>query len=73
MQFDLDSCLQGEIYVRGASAGGRATGIKGWTQAMNAPNFGALFETADVAQNNVGLGSGGPRLIQIWLENEFLN
>jgi hypothetical protein len=31
---------------------------------MTAPNFGALYQTPDVAQNNVGLGSGGPRLIQ---------
>lgn len=32
---------------------------------FTAPNFGALFQTLDVAQNNVGLGSGGPRIIQI--------
>jgi hypothetical protein len=32
---------------------------------MTAPNFGALDETLDVARNNVGLGSGGPRLIQL--------
>jgi hypothetical protein len=31
---------------------------------LTSPSFGALFQTPDVAQNNVGLGSGGPRLIQ---------
>lgn len=41
------------------------------SSTMNAPNFGALFETADVAQNNVGLGSGGPRLIQFGLKISF--
>jgi hypothetical protein len=41
------------------------------SSTMNAPNFGALFETADVAQNNVGLGSGGPRLIQFGLKLNF--
>jgi hypothetical protein len=38
---------------------------------MTAPNFGALFQTPDVAQNNVGLGSGGPRLIQFGLKFSF--
>lgn len=32
---------------------------------LAAPNFGTLFQTPDAAQNNVGLGSGGPRLIQL--------
>jgi hypothetical protein len=32
---------------------------------FTAPNFGAVFQTIDAAQNNVGLGSGGPRLVQI--------
>lgn len=32
---------------------------------QNAPNFGALYQTPDVAQGTVGLGSGGPRLIQL--------
>jgi hypothetical protein len=36
-----------------------------------APNFGALFTTPDAAQNNVGLGSGGPRLIQLALKLSF--
>jgi hypothetical protein len=36
-----------------------------------APNFGALFTTPDAAQNNVGLGSGGPRLIQFALKFSF--
>jgi Carboxypeptidase regulatory-like domain/TonB-dependent Receptor Plug Domain len=38
---------------------------------LTAPAFGALFETADVAQSNVGLGSGGPRLIQFALKFLF--
>ena len=38
---------------------------------LAAPNFGALFQTADAAQNNVGLGSGGPRLIQFALKLSF--
>jgi hypothetical protein len=38
---------------------------------MSAPNFGALYQTADVAQNNVGLGSGGPRLVQFALKLSF--
>ncbi len=37
----------------------------------SAANFGALYETPDVAQNNVGLGSGGPRLIQFGLKFLF--
>ena len=37
----------------------------------SAPNFGAVYETPDVAQNNVGLGSGGPRLIQLALKLMF--
>jgi len=36
-----------------------------------APNFGALFTTPDAAQDNVGLGSGGPRLIQFALKLSF--
>lgn len=38
---------------------------------MTSPTFGSLFQTADVAQNNVGLGSGGPRLIQFGLKLMF--
>lgn len=38
---------------------------------LTAPNFGAIFQTPDVAQNNVGLGSGGPRLIQFALKFSF--
>jgi len=38
---------------------------------LSAPNFGAVFQTPDVAQNNVGLGSGGPRLIQFGLKFSF--
>jgi Carboxypeptidase regulatory-like domain/TonB-dependent Receptor Plug Domain len=38
---------------------------------LTSPGFGALFQTADVAQNNVGLGSGGPRLIQFALKVMF--
>ncbi|HEV2387873.1 MAG TPA: carboxypeptidase regulatory-like domain-containing protein [Candidatus Acidoferrales bacterium] len=38
---------------------------------MSSPTFGSLFQTADVAQNNVGLGSGGPRLIQFGLKLGF--
>ena len=38
---------------------------------LTAPNFGAIFQTPDVAQNNVGLGSGGPRLIQFGLKLSF--
>lgn len=37
----------------------------------SAPNFGAISQTPDVAQNNVGLGSGGPRLIQFGLKFSF--
>lgn len=37
----------------------------------SAPNFGAISQTPDVAQNNVGLGSGGPRLIQFGLKFTF--
>jgi hypothetical protein len=36
-----------------------------------AANFGSLFQTPDAAQNNVGLGSGGPRLIQFALKLSF--
>jgi Carboxypeptidase regulatory-like domain/TonB dependent receptor/TonB-dependent Receptor Plug Domain len=36
-----------------------------------AANFGALFQTPDAAQNNVGLGSGGPRLVQFGLKLSF--
>ena len=38
---------------------------------LAAPNFGTLFQTPDAAQNNVGLGSGGPRLIQFGLKLSF--
>ena len=38
---------------------------------LTSPSFGALFQTPDVAQNNVGLGSGGPRLIQFGLKFLF--
>ena len=38
---------------------------------LAAPNFGTLFQTPDTAQNNVGLGSGGPRLIQLALKLTF--
>ncbi len=41
------------------------------SHVMGAANFGALFQTADVAQGNVGLGSGGPRLIQFGLKLIF--
>jgi hypothetical protein len=37
----------------------------------SAPNFGVISQTPDVAQNNVGLGSGGPRLIQVGLKFAF--
>jgi hypothetical protein len=38
---------------------------------MTSPGFGALFQTPDVAQGTVGLGSGGPRLIQLALKLLF--
>jgi hypothetical protein len=38
---------------------------------LAAPNFGALFQTPDAAQNSVGLGSGGPRLIQLAVKLSF--
>ncbi len=38
------------------------------SNVMGSPNFGTLYQTLDVAQNNVGLGSGGPRLIQVGLK-----
>ena len=38
---------------------------------LAAPNFGTLFQTPDAAQNNVGLGSGGPRLIQFAMKLNF--
>jgi carboxypeptidase family protein/TonB-dependent receptor-like protein len=38
---------------------------------LAAPNFGSLFQTPDAAQNNVGLGSGGPRLIQFAVKLNF--
>jgi len=38
---------------------------------LAAPNFGALYQTPDAAQNNVGLGSGGPRLIQFAFKVSF--
>jgi hypothetical protein len=41
------------------------------SNVLTAPNFGALNQTADVAQNNVGLGSGGPRLVQFGLKLSF--
>jgi len=36
-----------------------------------AANFGSLFQTPDAAQSNVGLGSGGPRLVQFALKLSF--
>jgi hypothetical protein len=41
------------------------------SNVLSAPNFGALFQTPDAAQNNVGLGSGGPRLVQFGLKVTF--
>jgi hypothetical protein len=41
------------------------------SNVLAAPNFGQLFQTPDAAQNNVGLGSGGPRLIQFALKLSF--
>jgi len=41
------------------------------SNVLAAPNFGELFQTPDAAQNNVGLGSGGPRLIQFGLKLSF--
>ncbi len=38
---------------------------------LTSPSFGALYQTPDVAQYNVGLGSGGPRLIQFGLKFLF--
>jgi len=38
---------------------------------LTSPAFGSLFQTPDVAQNNVGLGSGGPRVIQFGLKLSF--
>jgi hypothetical protein len=38
---------------------------------MSTPGFGSLFQTPDVAQGTVGLGSGGPRLIQLALKLNF--
>jgi hypothetical protein len=38
---------------------------------LAAPNFGTLFQTPDAAQNNVGLGSGGARLIQLAVKLNF--
>jgi len=38
---------------------------------LSSPSFGSLYQTPDVAQNNVGLGSGGPRLIQFGLKFLF--
>jgi hypothetical protein len=38
---------------------------------LSAPNFGQLFQTPDAAQNDTGLGSGGPRLIQFGLKLIF--
>ena len=38
---------------------------------LTAPGFGSLFQTPDVAQGTVGLGSGGPRLIQLALKLSF--
>ena len=39
---------------------------------LSSPSFGSLYQTPDVAQNNVGLGSGGPRLIQFGLKFSIL-
>ena len=41
------------------------------SNVLAAPNFGELFQTPDAAQNNVGLGSGGPRLIQFAVKLSF--
>jgi hypothetical protein len=41
------------------------------SNVMTSPSFGALYQTPDVAQNNVGLGSGGPRLVQFGLKLSF--
>ncbi|MBI4446298.1 MAG: TonB-dependent receptor [Acidobacteria bacterium] len=41
------------------------------SNTMASPNFGALYVTSDVASGNVGLGSGGPRLIQLGLKYIF--
>jgi hypothetical protein len=41
------------------------------SNVLLAPNFGALYQTPDAAQNNVGLGSGGPRLVQFGLKVTF--
>jgi hypothetical protein len=41
------------------------------SNVMAAPNFGSLYETIDVAQGNVGLGSGGPRVIQFGIKYVF--
>jgi hypothetical protein len=38
---------------------------------LASPSFGTLFQTPDAAQNNVGLGSGGPRLIQFGIKLIF--
>ena len=38
---------------------------------LAAPNFGALFQPPATAQNNVGLGSGGPQLVQLALKLSF--
>jgi hypothetical protein len=38
---------------------------------LSSPSFGTLFQTPDAAQNNVGLGSGGPRLVQFGLKLSF--
>jgi hypothetical protein len=38
---------------------------------LSAPNFAHLFQTPDAAQNDTGLGSGGPRLIQFGLKLSF--
>lgn len=38
---------------------------------MSSPSFGTLFQTPDVAQGTVGLGSGGPRLLQLALKLNF--
>lgn len=38
---------------------------------LSAPIFGQLFQTPDAAQNDTGLGSGGPRLIQFGVKVSF--
>jgi carboxypeptidase family protein/TonB-dependent receptor-like protein len=41
------------------------------SNVLASPTFGQVLSTPDVAQNNVGLGSGGPRLIQFGAKVSF--